>query len=117
MTALYDSTIRLPLRTGGEVEAFVQRAHGHARASCLLLHGNPGSLLDWAEIVPRLSDGLDVAAFDCPGFGRSRRQSFEAESMGLEELAEHVIAVADALGLRAPLILAGHSHGGASHRL
>src|SRR5690606_18503970 len=82
------------------------------RRKCLLLHGNPGSLLDWAAIVPCLSEVVDLAAFDMPGFGKSTRPSHAADSLSLDRLAEHAMAVADALSWEEPFFLVGHSHGG-----
>jgi pimeloyl-ACP methyl ester carboxylesterase len=109
----YADTIRLSLATGTEVQALVRlEANGTERAKCLLLHGNPGSLLDWQHIVPRLSHAVDILAIDMPGFGRSRRPSHNPECLNLDRLAEHAIAAADALSWHEPFFLIGHSHGG-----
>jgi pyruvate dehydrogenase E2 component (dihydrolipoamide acetyltransferase) len=113
MTTLYADTVRLRLERGNEVEAFVRvEADGRKRPKCLLLHGNPGCLLDWEHIVPQLSGVADIAAIDMPGFGRSRRTGPRPESLSLDRLAEHAIAAADALAWREPIFLLGHSHGG-----
>src|SRR6187551_3121640 len=99
MATLYADATRLRLETGNEVEAFVRiKADGVNRPRCLLLHGNPGSLLDWERFVPRVSGVADVAAIDMPGFGKSSRASPNPESMSLDRLAEQAILVADALG-------------------
>jgi len=82
------------------------------RPRCLLLHGNPGSLLDWERFVPRLSEVADIAAIDLPGFGKSLRTGSTPESLSLDRLAEHAVAVLDALAWRGPVYLLGHSHGG-----
>ena len=109
----YADTIRLSLATGTEVQALVRvEANGTERAKCLLLHGNPGSLLDWQHIVPRLSHAVDILAIDMPGFGRSLRPGHNPECLNLDRLAEHAIAAADALSWREPCFLIGHSHGG-----
>lgn len=113
MTTLYTDTVRLELVTGTEVQAFVQvDAAKPRRQKCLFLHGNPGSLLDWARLLPRLSDVADLAAIDMPGFGRSPRAGSTPDSLSLDKLAEHVIAAADALSWQDPFLLVGHSHGG-----
>ena len=113
MTTLYAGATRLILDTGNEIEAFVRiKAGGTTRPKCLLLHGNPGCLLDWERFVPRLSEVADIAAIDMPGFGKSRRASATPESSSLERLAEQVVAVLDVLGWREPVFLFGHSHGG-----
>ena len=105
--------MRLKRETGNELEAFVRtESNGSKRQKCLLLHGNPGSLLDWQPLVPRLASAVDVAAIDLPGFGRSPRSDPSPESMNLDRLAEQVILAANALGWREPIVLVGHSHGG-----
>jgi pimeloyl-ACP methyl ester carboxylesterase len=104
--------VRLSLSTGAEVQALV-RSHGTAaRPKCLLLHGNPGSLSDWQHVVAELSAVADVAAIDLPGFGQSPRSSLDPDCMSLARLAEHAVAVADALDWRQPFFIVGHSHGG-----
>lgn len=113
MTTLYANTTRLRLKTGNEVEAFVRiEAGGINRPKCLLVHGNPGCLLDWEHIVSRLSGSADIAAIDMPGFGKTSRIDPTPESLSLDRLAENAISAADALGWREPFFLFGHSHGG-----
>jgi pimeloyl-ACP methyl ester carboxylesterase len=103
----------LKLATGTAVQALIRvKSGGGHRTRCLLLHGNPGSLLDWRALVPRLPSDVDVAAIDLPGFGRSTRPHSEPHSLSLDRLAEHALAAADALSWREPLVLVGHSHGG-----
>jgi pimeloyl-ACP methyl ester carboxylesterase len=109
----YADTIRLSLATGCEVQALVRAdATSVGRAKCVFLHGNPGSLVDWQQVAPRLSHAADTLAIDMPGFGRSSGAACGAEGLCLERLAEHAIAAADALSWREPLFLVGHSHGG-----
>ena len=113
MSSLYSETVQLKLETGHEVEACLRIApHQTGRPKCLLLHGNPGSILDWEQLVPRLTDRADVAVIDLPGFGKSRRSGAGAACMSLDRLAESAIAVADVLDWREPIFLLGHSHGG-----
>jgi pimeloyl-ACP methyl ester carboxylesterase len=111
-SSLYAESARLRLETGIEVEALIRAAPGQSRPRCLLLHGNPGSLLDWEHVVPLLADVADVAAVDLPGFGRSPRPGAQPHHLSLDRLAEHVIAVTGALGWNEPVYLVGHSHGG-----
>lgn len=115
MSSPYCSASRLTVE-GREIEIFLQRVDGAAagkrQACCLLLHGNPGSLLDWQPLAAELKRVTDVAAVDLPGFGRSPRPAAGARQLGLECLADHVVAVADALGWHEPIVLVGHSHGG-----
>lgn len=103
---------RLSLATGTEVRALVQRSGVAGAPKCLLLHGNPGSLGDWQAVMAELSRVADVAAIDLPGFGQSPRSSPDAECVSLDRLAEHALAVADALCWREPFFIVGHSHGG-----
>ncbi|HET7544311.1 MAG TPA: alpha/beta hydrolase [Polyangiaceae bacterium] len=106
--------MRLKLETGDEVEAMRLIGSGqHPRPKCLLLHGNPRSIADWAELAPRLAGAADLAAIDLPGFGDSRRSDANPARMTLDHLADTAIAAADALDWRDPIILIGHSHGGA----
>ena len=113
MTTLYADAVRLKLETGNEVEAFVRTGPGGIqRPKCLLLHGNPGSLLDWEQLVPRLTRAADIAAIDLPGFGKSRRSGLGPGALSLDRLAEHAVGVANALDWREPIFLVGHSHGG-----
>jgi pyruvate dehydrogenase E2 component (dihydrolipoamide acetyltransferase) len=100
------------LSTGTEVRALVQGSGDDAKPKCLLLHGNPGSLLDWQRVVAELSQVAAVAAIDLPGFGQSPRPGVGAECLSLDRLAEHALASAEALGWREPFFIVGHSHGG-----
>jgi len=110
---LYADAVRLRLATGSEVTAYVRVAgDGTPRPKCLLIHGNPGCLLDWSELVPQLFAFADLAACDLPGFGQSARSAPGPASLSLERLAAETVAVAAALGWNEPVILVGHSHGG-----
>jgi pimeloyl-ACP methyl ester carboxylesterase len=104
--------VRLSLSTGAEVQALVPSHGTAARPKCLLLHGNPGSLSDWQRVMAELSAVADVVAIDLPGFGQSPRSSLDPDCMSLARLAEHAVAVADALDWRQPFFIVGHSHGG-----
>lgn len=101
------STRRLSLATGDAVRALVS-THGHG-VKCLLLHGNPGSLEDWAELLPSLRELADFAAIDLPGFGQSPKGR---GALTLTRLSDVALAVADALGWHEPFFVVGHSHGG-----
>jgi pyruvate dehydrogenase E2 component (dihydrolipoamide acetyltransferase) len=114
MASPYADARRLRLEAGNEVEALVRiEPSGQKRPKCLLIHGNPGSIPDWEQVVPLLFGVADVAAIDMPGFGRSRRVDSSPESMSLDRLADHAISAANALDWREPFFLLGHSHGSA----
>lgn len=89
--------MRLSLSTGIDVAAQVCVAGVGTRPKCLLLHGNPGALGDFRQLVPLLSSTVDLVAIDLPGFGQSARPDANPEALGLERLADHATAVADAL--------------------
>ncbi len=80
------------------------------RPVVIALHGGPG--FDHAYFKPALSvlvDTAQVVYLDLRGQGRSGR--VPAETCTLEQMADDVAAVCDALGLVDPVIL-GHSAGG-----
>ncbi len=112
MTMLYAHSIRMRLATGSEVQAFVKTEPTKKRKKCLLLHGNPGTMLDWTSLIPLLANVADIAAFDLPGFGRSPRGNSNAASVNLERLADCAMAVADAMSWTEPFFVIGQSHGG-----
>jgi pimeloyl-ACP methyl ester carboxylesterase len=62
--------------------------------------------------MAQLSSVADVAAIDLPGFGQSPRSSLDPDCLTLARLADHAVAVADALAWREPFFIVGHSHGG-----
>ena len=111
-TMLYADSIRLSLATGDEVQAFVRAEPPSSHKKCLLLHGNPATILDWKQVIPLLPSIVDIAAIDLPGFGRSPRISSNPECVSLDPFADCSIAVADALSWTEPFFIVGHSHGG-----
>lgn len=48
-------TQRLRLETGAEVHARISVVAGEGRPKCVLIHGNPGSLSDWDELVAQVA--------------------------------------------------------------
>jgi len=77
-----------------------------ARASVLLLHGQPGSARDWAPVTARLDASATPIAIDRPGWdGRSR----PADLSGNAQAAR---AALDAAGVQRATIV-GHSLGAA----
>ena len=96
-----------------EIRVLLHTDEAHAaRPKCLLLHGNPGSMIDWQRMIPGLARFADVAAVDLPGFGRCPRPGYAPGSLSLGRLADYAVAVADALSWREPINVIGHSHGG-----
>jgi pyruvate dehydrogenase E2 component (dihydrolipoamide acetyltransferase) len=106
-----DQVRLLGLPTGATIATRVIHRQPVPTRQCLLIHGNPGSMADWAEVIPLLSASTAVAAIDLPGFGLSPRPERD-RALSLQELASNVLAVSDALSWEKP-ILVGHSHGAA----
>ncbi|WP_280421854.1 alpha/beta fold hydrolase [Nocardia carnea] len=75
----------------------------------VFVHGNPGPLDDWAELIPAVAGFARVVAMDMPGFGRSERpRAFEHSIPGH---ARYLGLLLDHLGVeRAHLVL--HDFGG-----
>jgi pimeloyl-ACP methyl ester carboxylesterase len=74
----------------------------------MLLHGIGSNARSWVPLVEALPAGLDVWAWDAPGYGDSA--PVVPASPGPEDYASALERVLDALGL-ARVLLAGHSLG------
>jgi len=75
----------------------------------VFVHGNPGSIDDWADLMARLPEHVRAVALDMPGYGGADRPGdFDYTATGY---AAHLGAVLDQLGVRqAHLVL--HDFGG-----
>jgi len=76
----------------------------------LLLHGNPGTLDDFASLIPHLSFASEVVAFDLPGFGKSPPPVHADTPFSLAGLAKVALSLADQMGWQRFDVI-GHSHG------
>ena len=88
---------------------FIRRGEG---APVVMIHGLAASLHDWDFLVPALVEsGYQACALDLPGHGDSakppRLDDYSAENVFL-----HMAAWIEALSLRDPAVLIGHSLGG-----
>lgn len=98
----------------GPVEVTVLRLPRSGAPRLLLVHGTPGTLLNWTPVLfgdetfEGLTARFDVTAIELPGHGMSR-DGLQPETF--QECADFVAAAADALGL-GPSIVVGHSYGG-----
>lgn len=96
------------LNLGGQRVFYHRRGRG---APVVLIHGFLVSHYAWRHVIPQLSEGHDVIAFDLPGFGESDRPppvEFRYDVLGYMET---VVGVLDALEIeRAALV--GHAIGG-----
>jgi pimeloyl-ACP methyl ester carboxylesterase len=96
------------------VEVTVLRLPRPDAPRLLLLHGTPGTLLNWTPVVfgdtsfEGLNSSFDITAIELPGHGMS---DDGLEPKTFQECADFIAAVADALELM-PSIVVGHSYGG-----
>jgi esterase len=90
----------------GELAVSIQDGRG---APILFVHSNGGAMSHWDTVWTRL-EGRKLAAFDRRGHGKSDPP--KNKSYALEEGAEDILAVADALGLKT-FDLVAHSGGAA----
>lgn len=81
---------------------------GGAKPPVVLLHGLTGSGACWTPVARALESDYDVVMPDARGHGGS---SAPADGYRYDDLACDVIALINALGLSAPVVL-GHSMGG-----
>jgi pimeloyl-ACP methyl ester carboxylesterase len=64
----------------------------------VFVHGNPGSMLDWADLMGRVSPFCRAIAMDMPGFGRADKPiDFP---YNVDGYADHLQGLLDALGVR-----------------
>ena len=81
---------------------------GTGEPACLLVHSLGGRRSFWASTLVALREHHRAIALDLRGHGASAPASFVAS--GLDDFADDVLSVADALGL-ARFVLIGHSFG------
>jgi pimeloyl-ACP methyl ester carboxylesterase len=72
----------------------------------VLLHGQPGSALDWHAVVPLLWDDFTVIVPDRLGYGRTG-----GPPSGFDDNAGALAALLDSLNV-GPVVVGGHSWGG-----
>jgi pimeloyl-ACP methyl ester carboxylesterase len=77
------------------------REGGSAGApAVVLLHGTPASSHQYRNLIPALADRYHVIAPDYPGFGHSDVPSVDEFSYTFDNLADHVDALLNHLGLQ-----------------
>ena len=79
------------------------------RTPVVFVHGNGASLTHWSEALAHVRASRRAVALDLRGNGES--QPVREARYGVEDVAQDVGAVADALGL-GRFVLVGHSYGG-----
>ncbi|MBL1079665.1 alpha/beta hydrolase [Nocardia sp. 2] len=83
---------------GGVRCAVHDSAPGGSGEAVVFVHGNPGPMDDWAELIPEVSGFARVVAMDMPGFGRSDRPRGFDHS--IEGHARFLGKLLDQLGVR-----------------
>ncbi|MFB7616448.1 alpha/beta fold hydrolase [Kitasatospora sp. NPDC056181] len=76
---------------------------------CLLTGGLGSSWFDWDLVVPFLTPYRTVVRFDRPGYGLSASEPATGPGPTLAGEVDRIRGVLDALGLRGPCTVAGHS--------
>lgn len=104
----FEPTVSTFVDAGGTKLHFVSQGIGRP---VVLIHGNPGSYRDWAQVFGPLSDRYRAIAFDRPGHGLSDRPA-HISSLTIEKQAELLRDGLNQIQVRQP-ILAGHSWGAA----
>ena len=79
---------------------FYREAGSPAAPAVVLLHGTPASSHQYRNLIPALADRYHVIAPDYPGFGHSDVPSVDEFSYTFDNLADHVDALLDHLGLQ-----------------
>jgi pimeloyl-ACP methyl ester carboxylesterase len=90
--------------------AYIDRGAGQP---VVLMHGFPLDHTMWNPQIDALADVARVIAPDLRGFGQSSLGNVSpTRAMALEQYADDVVALLDAINLKEPIILAGFSMGG-----
>jgi pimeloyl-ACP methyl ester carboxylesterase len=92
--------VRLAVQEGGRRKA----------PTVLCVHGFPDDHTVWSSVANLLSDDLHVVAFDVRGSGTSGRPK-DLRSYRLDQLANDIAAVADAVAPRERVHVVGHDWG------
>jgi pimeloyl-ACP methyl ester carboxylesterase len=76
----------------------------------LFMHGNPDSADLWTDVIGRLPQGFRCIAPDLPGFGQSA--AAYGFDWSIKNRGQWLADILDALGIKEPVVLVGHDHGG-----
>jgi pimeloyl-ACP methyl ester carboxylesterase len=94
----------------GSRSPLVEAGPDESSEAVVFVHGNPGSLRDWEDLVGRIGGFARAVAFDLPGFGGSEvRRDF---GYRVEDYAAYLDAVREQLGVRRAHLVV-HDIGGA----
>lgn len=92
-------------------EVFIYETGKFHTESILLIHGagDEGALV-WSGVIPQLAERYHVVTFDLPGFGRSGKQNILYSPLFYAKFIKWVVG---RYAMKRPLIIMGHSLGGA----
>jgi pimeloyl-ACP methyl ester carboxylesterase len=81
-------------------QIFYREAGSPTAPAVVLLHGTPNSSNQYRNLIPALADRFHVVAPDYPGFGHSDVPGVDEFTYTFDNLADHVDALLDHLGLQ-----------------
>lgn len=109
MLNLKDTVLHRWLRVPYSLNVHYQQRPKKPRATVVLLHGIGNSGASWDKVVALLPDDVRVITVDLLGFGRSKKPSWAVYDAATQ--TRSFLATYFKLGIRGPMILAGHSMG------
>src|SRR5882757_4580582 len=83
---------------------------GKGDRTLVLIHEMGGSLESWDDVVPRFAGSRRVLRYDARGAGLSQKVRGQ---LGVDTMANDIVALLDALGIAGKVALAGVAVGGA----
>ena len=83
---------------------------GRGDRTLVLVHEMGGSLESWDDVAPRLAQSRRVLRYDTRGAGMSQKVRGE---LGIDTMADDIIALLDNIGIAGEVALAGIAVGGA----
>lgn len=108
MAALRDGQVTV----AGLRSPFIEAGPEGAAEAVVYVHGNPGSRLDWADLVARTGEFARAVAPDMPGFGAADKPHPRDFRYRARRLGAHLAAMLAQLGVRRAHFV-GHDFGGA----
>jgi pimeloyl-ACP methyl ester carboxylesterase len=80
------------LRVGAVSARLIEAGPSDAAEAVVFLHGNPGSVSDWTDLVAAAGELGRAVAFEMPGFGRTRAPAgFACDVPGYDAIVEQAL--------------------------